>query len=265
MNVDGKHLERDAAVKDGDCGQREKDVGHVTRTNGSGLDVAEMNGGCGERKNVRHGTVMMHDVGRVTRKKDVRRGVTNIVDFGLLKVPYPVHWLLKQSHTDDYYHYLWQAFLLAAVLLVFGDTRLVLACSYSEAYFHVVSPSVAKLCMCMMYENIGKVAIFIIDNDLPSEEAEKQQNASTEEVEEEKDEESPSPMQRIPKQRTRRGAVSAEVYTEEDAASYVKKKHPFSSACDDSGRCGTILRYGDEIVELAYVTVLLARVVVVAL
>jgi len=38
-----------------------------------------------------------------------------------------------------------------------------------------------------------------------------------------RDEVSPTPPQPVPKRRTRRGAVSAEVYTEEDAASYVKK------------------------------------------
>lgn len=40
---------------------------------------------------------------------------------------------------------------------------------------------------------------------------------------EDRDEVSPTPPQPAPKKRTRRGAVSAEVYTEEDAASYVKK------------------------------------------
>ena len=39
----------------------------------------------------------------------------------------------------------------------------------------------------------------------------------------ERDEVSPTPPQPVPKRRSRRGAVSAEVYTEEDAASYVKK------------------------------------------
>jgi len=38
-----------------------------------------------------------------------------------------------------------------------------------------------------------------------------------------RDEVSPTPPQPVPKRRSRRGAVSAEVYTEEDAASYVKK------------------------------------------
>jgi len=38
-----------------------------------------------------------------------------------------------------------------------------------------------------------------------------------------RDEVSPTPPQLVPKRRSRRGAVSAEVYTEEDAASYVKK------------------------------------------
>ena len=42
-------------------------------------------------------------------------------------------------------------------------------------------------------------------------------------VPEDRDEVSPTPPQPVPKRRTRRGAVSAEVYTEEDAASYVKK------------------------------------------
>lgn len=37
------------------------------------------------------------------------------------------------------------------------------------------------------------------------------------------DEISPIPPLQAPKKRIRRGAVSAEVYTEEDAASYVKK------------------------------------------
>lgn len=41
-----------------------------------------------------------------------------------------------------------------------------------------------------------------------------------------RDEVSPTPPQPVPKRRSRRGAVSAEVYTEEDAASYVKKVVP---------------------------------------
>jgi hypothetical protein len=65
------------------------------------------------------------------------------------------------------------------------------------------------------------VVLFIYLQD----EAEKQQNAATDQAEEKDDEASPTPPQRAPKQRTRRGAVSAEVYTEEDAASYVKKVH----------------------------------------
>jgi cAMP-dependent protein kinase regulator len=44
--------------------------------------------------------------------------------------------------------------------------------------------------------------------------------------EERDDEVSPIPPQSAPKRRIRRGAVSAEVYTEEDAASYVKKVVP---------------------------------------
>ena len=40
---------------------------------------------------------------------------------------------------------------------------------------------------------------------------------------EDRDEVSPTPPQPVQKRRSRRGAVSAEVYTEEDAASYVKK------------------------------------------
>jgi len=41
------------------------------------------------------------------------------------------------------------------------------------------------------------------------------------------DEVSPTPPHPVPKRRSRRGAVSAEVYTEEDAASYVKKVRLF--------------------------------------
>jgi len=44
-----------------------------------------------------------------------------------------------------------------------------------------------------------------------------------------RDEVSPTPPQPVPKRRSRRGAVSAEVYTEEDAASYVKKVVLYSS------------------------------------
>lgn len=46
---------------------------------------------------------------------------------------------------------------------------------------------------------------------------------------EDRDEVSPSPPQPVPKRRPRRNAVSAEVYTEEDAASYVKKVWSFNS------------------------------------
>ncbi|ESO10754.1 hypothetical protein HELRODRAFT_72321 [Helobdella robusta] len=45
-------------------------------------------------------------------------------------------------------------------------------------------------------------------------------------VKEEEREASPTPQAAAPKKRSRRGAVSAEVYTEEDAASYVKKVVP---------------------------------------
>lgn len=37
----------------------------------------------------------------------------------------------------------------------------------------------------------------------------------------------PPPMNPIMKERGRRGAISAEVYTEEDAASYVRKVGPY--------------------------------------
>ena len=58
------------------------------------------------------------------------------------------------------------------------------------------------------------------------EEAEKpkaKEKADTPPSDERDDEVSPIPQHAAPKKRTRRGAVSAEVYTEEDAASYVKK------------------------------------------
>lgn len=53
--------------------------------------------------------------------------------------------------------------------------------------------------------------------------AKEKAKSSTPPSDERDDEVSPIPPQSAPKKRIRRGAVSAEVYTEEDAASYVKK------------------------------------------
>lgn len=58
------------------------------------------------------------------------------------------------------------------------------------------------------------------------EEAAKQTKSATPPPDDRDDEVSPTPPQAAPKRRPRRGAVSAEVYTEEDAASYVKKVVP---------------------------------------
>lgn len=59
-----------------------------------------------------------------------------------------------------------------------------------------------------------------------SEEVERQEEAANQVLEEKDEDSSPTPPVRAQKGRNRRGAVSAEVYTEEDAASYVKKVVP---------------------------------------
>lgn len=57
----------------------------------------------------------------------------------------------------------------------------------------------------------------------PQEQANKKPKTTTPPSDDREDEVSPTPPQPARAKRTRRGAVSAEVYNEEDAADYVKK------------------------------------------